>query len=56
MRIGFVGTGKLGLPVSLMYCSKGHDLLCYDVNSSFYDGTDPVSLLYPEELCLEKKI
>jgi len=56
MKIGFVGTGKLGLPVSLMYCSKGHDLLCYDVNSSFYTGANPVDLVYPEELCLEKKI
>jgi UDPglucose 6-dehydrogenase len=56
MKIGFIGTGKLGLPVSLMYCSKGHDLLCYDVNPSFYTGGDPVNLLYPEELCPEKKM
>jgi UDPglucose 6-dehydrogenase len=56
MKIGFVGTGKLGLPVSLMYCSKGHDLLCYDVNPSFYTVSNPVDLVYPEELCLEKKM
>ena len=56
MKIGFVGTGKLGLPVSLMYCSKGHDLLCYDVNPAFYTGSNPVDLVYPEELCLEKKM
>lgn len=57
MKIGFVGTGKLGLPVSLMYCSKGHDLLCYDVNPAFYeDSVSAVDLLYKEELCPENKI
>lgn len=56
MKIGFVGTGKLGLPVSLIYCSKGHDLLCYDVNPVFYQGKPAIDLLYAEELCPENKI
>jgi UDPglucose 6-dehydrogenase len=51
MRIGFIGTGKLGLPVSLLYSSKGHDVLCYDVNPAFYNGTSAIDLLYNEELC-----
>ena len=38
MKIGFVGTGKLGLPVSLIYASKGHTLYCYDINQKLYDS------------------
>lgn len=56
MKIGFVGTGKLGLPVSLMYCAKGHDVLCYDVNKSFYEGKSAIDLLYEEELCPNNKM
>lgn len=56
MRIGIVGTGKLGLPVSLVYCSKGHDMMCYDVNPAFYKGMEAKDLLYKEELCPENKI
>lgn len=57
MRIGFVGTGKLGLPVSLMYAAKGHDLLCYDVNQNFYSGSIPLyDNIYNEELCPENKV
>ncbi len=57
MKVGFVGTGKLGLPVSLMYNVKGHELYCYDVNKNFYEvGMNPADLLYDEELCPENKI
>lgn len=56
MKVGFVGTGKLGLPVSLIYCSKGHDVLCYDVNPCFYQGKPASDFLYKEELCPENKI
>jgi UDPglucose 6-dehydrogenase len=56
MKVGFVGTGKLGLPVSLMYSSKGHELLCYDIHPSFYEGKDPVDLLYNEEMCPNNKL
>ena len=52
MRVGFIGTGKLGLPVSLIYSLKGHELLCYDVNSSFYDDSkDLYNHIFHEELC-----
>jgi len=47
MKIGFVGTGKLGLPVALVYASKGHELLCYDPLCP--EGTDPLSRLVSEE-------
>lgn len=51
MKIGFVGTGKLGLPVSLMYASKGHELLCFDTNPDFYNETaNPIDFLFEEEL------
>ena len=31
-RIGFIGLGKLGLPVALVFESKGHKVVGYDVN------------------------
>lgn len=47
MKIGFVGTGKLGLPVALVYASKGHTLLCYD---PMYTSTiNPIEQLVEEE-------
>ena len=50
MKIGFVGTGKLGLPVSLIYASKGHSLYCYDTNPALYDSSRPItSHLFEEE-------
>ena len=33
MKIGFIGLGKLGLPVALSIDSKGHDVLGYDINN-----------------------
>lgn len=32
MKIGFVGLGKLGLPVALAIEDKGHTVLGYDVD------------------------
>ena len=32
MKIGFVGLGKLGLPVALAVESKGHDVVGYDIS------------------------
>lgn len=55
MKIGFIGTGKLGLPVSLVYNRKGHDILAFDVNPNFYNGNSAESQLYSEELCPENK-
>ena len=32
MKIGFVGLGKLGLPVALAIEDKGHTVLGYDID------------------------
>lgn len=32
MNIGFIGTGKLGMPCALAIDMAGHDVFCYDVN------------------------
>ena len=32
MKIGFVGLGKLGLPVAITIAYKGHSVLGYDIN------------------------
>lgn len=34
MRIGFVGLGKLGMPVATAMAKGGHDVLGYDVNNN----------------------
>ena len=34
MKIGFVGLGKLGLPVALAVESKGHDVVGYDISQN----------------------
>ena len=34
MKIGFVGLGKLGLPVALAVESKGHDVVGYDISEN----------------------
>jgi UDPglucose 6-dehydrogenase len=34
MNVGFVGLGKLGLPVALAMSLKGHDVMGYDVDSA----------------------
>lgn len=50
MKLGFIGTGKLGLPVSLMYASMGHDMYCYDTNQALYvEGVNPADHLVEEE-------
>ena len=57
MRVGFIGTGKLGLPVSIVYSTKGHELLCYDTNPVFYnDSINLYDNIFDEELCPENKI
>lgn len=47
MKVGFVGTGKLGLPVALVYAAKGHELLCYD--PVYGPDTNPLDKLVEEE-------
>ena len=32
MKIGFMGLGKLGLPVALAVESKGHEVYGYDIS------------------------
>jgi len=50
MKVGFIGTGKLGLPVSFVYASRGHELLCYDTNPIFYEkDVCLIDLIYEEE-------
>lgn len=51
MKIGIVGTGKLGLPVSFYYATKGHDIYCYDINPNFYvDPYRNINKIHNEEL------
>ena len=33
MKIGFVGLGKLGMPVALAVSLKGHDVMGYDIRA-----------------------
>lgn len=37
MKIGFLGLGKLGLPVALAVESKGHQVFGYDINNKIKD-------------------
>ena len=32
MKVGFIGLGKLGLPVSMAIEEKGHEIYGYDIN------------------------
>ena len=38
MNIGFIGLGKLGLPVALAVEGKGHDVVGYDISQHALDG------------------
>ena len=49
MNIGFIGLGKLGLPVAVTINSKGHKVLGYDVNPVFKPGAKAVDLLPTKE-------
>lgn len=37
MRVGFVGLGKLGLPVALAVAAAGHDVMGWDLNEEIRD-------------------
>ena len=37
MKIGFVGLGKLGLPVALAVESKGHKVYGFDIKKEIYE-------------------
>lgn len=49
MNIGFVGMGKLGLPVALAVESKGHEVMGYDVSQAPYDYLVSRQIPYKEE-------
>ena len=36
MKINLIGLGKLGYPMSLFLSSSGHNIQCFDTNSSIY--------------------
>lgn len=46
-RIGFVGMGKLGLPVAVGIANKGHFVLGYDINPD-YDEYTTISKVFTE--------
>ena len=37
MKVGFVGLGKLGLPVALAVESKGHKVYGFDIKKEIYE-------------------
>ena len=49
MKIGFIGIGKLGLPVCVGIDSKGHDVIGYDINPSINENTKAIELLKTKE-------
>lgn len=49
MKVGFVGMGKLGLPVALAVESKGHEVFGYDVNPAVYEYMENRDIPFQEE-------
>jgi UDPglucose 6-dehydrogenase len=47
-KIGFIGLGKLGLPVAMAINSKGHDVCGYDTNSEVEDYIKNKKIPYHE--------
>ena len=48
MKIGFVGLGKLGLPVALAVESKGHDVVGYDISENVKSIIEAKKIPYKE--------
>tara|TARA_B100000242_G_C43048486_1_gene489570 strand:+ start:1180 stop:2427 length:1248 start_codon:yes stop_codon:yes gene_type:complete len=48
MKIGFVGLGKLGLPVALAVESKGHDVVGYDISDNVKNIIEAKKIPYKE--------
>ena len=44
MKIGFMGLGKLGLPVALAVESKGHEVFGYDISQKTVDNCQKQNL------------
>ena len=49
MKIGFLGLGKLGLPVALAVESKGHHVIGTDINETILSNIRSKTLAYREE-------
>ena len=49
MNIGFLGLGKLGLPVSLAVEDKGHNIFGYDISKQTIDDIKNKKIRYKEE-------
>lgn len=49
MKIGFVGLGKLGLPVALSIENKGHEVYGFDINPAVYEYVENREIPYLEE-------
>ena len=49
MNIGFLGLGKLGLPVSLAVEGKGHKVYGYDISKHTIDDIKNKKIRYREE-------
>ena len=49
MNIGFLGLGKLGLPVSLAVESKGHSVFGYDISTETINDIKGVKIRYREK-------
>ena len=49
MNIGFLGLGKLGLPVSLAVEDKGHNVFGYDISKQTIDDIKNKKIRYREE-------
>ena len=48
MKIGFIGLGKLGLPVALAVESKGHEVIGYDISAKVKNIIDTKKIPYKE--------
>lgn len=51
MKIGFIGIGKLGLPICIGIDNKGHDVLGYDINPEVNENVSSYDLLKSKETC-----
>jgi UDP-N-acetyl-D-mannosaminuronate dehydrogenase len=49
MNIGFLGLGKLGLPVSLAVENKGHKVFGYDISKQTIEDIKNRKIRYKEE-------
>ena len=50
MKVGFIGVGKLGLPVTISMDMRGHDVLGYDINPNITEHTKPADILVTHEV------